>query len=140
VSVGKNVADSQVYRLQELNPTAIIVRSAPQLELLQRASAFITHAGINSVLESLIYGVPTVAIPITADQPGIAARIRRAGVGEMLTPKQLTPERLREMVTRVMSEPSYQLNLKKFQEWIAAHPGIVLAADEIEKVLSSPRH
>jgi UDP:flavonoid glycosyltransferase YjiC (YdhE family) len=138
VSVGKNIADSEVRRLQELNPSAIVVRSAPQLELLQRASAFITHAGMNSVLESLIYGVPTVAIPITADQPGIAARICRAGVGEMLTPKQLNPKRLREMLTRVMSEPSYQLNLKQFQDWIAAHSGIVLAADEIEKVLSSP--
>lgn len=139
VAVGKNVADSDVHRLQELNHSAIVVRSAPQLELLQRASAFITHAGMNSVLESLMYGVPTVAIPITADQPGIAARIRRAGVGEMLTPKQLTPERLRETLTRVMSEPSYQLNLKQFQEWIATHPGIVLAADEIEKALTFAR-
>lgn len=135
VSVGKNIADLEVVSLQELNPTAVVVRSAPQLEILQRASAFITHAGMNSMLESLMYGVPTVAIPITADQPGIAARIRRAGVGEMITPSQLTKERLREMLTLVMNEPSYRLNLKKFQDWIAAHPGVALAADEIEKVL-----
>jgi zeaxanthin glucosyltransferase len=137
-SVGKNIADSEISQLQELNPTAIIVRSAPQLELLQRSSAFITHAGMNSVLESLVYGVPTVAIPITADQPGIAARIRRARIGEMITPRQLTPERLHKTLMRVMNEPSYRLHLKQFQDWIATHPGVVLAADEIEKVLSVP--
>src|SRR5260370_10814277 len=54
---------------------AIIVKRAPQLELLKRASVCITHAGLNTVLESLTQGVPQVAIPVTFDQPGVAARI-----------------------------------------------------------------
>ena len=54
---------------------AIVVQQAPQLELLKRATVCITHAGLNTVLESLAQGVPQVAIPITYDQPGVAARI-----------------------------------------------------------------
>jgi zeaxanthin glucosyltransferase len=45
------------------------------LELLKRATVCITHAGLNTVLESLAQGVPQLAIPITYDQPGVAARI-----------------------------------------------------------------
>ncbi len=138
VSVGQDIANEEIACLQQLHPDAVIVRSAPQLEMLQRAKTFITHAGMNSTLEALMYGVPTVAIPITADQPGIAARIHRAAVGEVITPKQLTLKKLRETLTLVPNNLSYRLNLKKFQDWIAAHPGVVVAADEIEKVLTLP--
>jgi UDP:flavonoid glycosyltransferase YjiC (YdhE family) len=54
---------------------AIIVKRAPQLELLKQTSVCITHAGLNTVLESLAQGVPQVAIPVTYDQPGVAASI-----------------------------------------------------------------
>ena len=41
----------------------------PQLDLIKRASAVITHAGLNTVLESLSEGVPLVCIPLGNDQP-----------------------------------------------------------------------
>ena len=43
----------------------IVEPFAPQLELLGRAALTITHAGLNTALESLAQGVPMVAIPIT---------------------------------------------------------------------------
>jgi len=49
---------------------AIIVSRAPQLDLLKLAAVCVTHAGLNTVLESLTQGVPQVAIPVTFDQPG----------------------------------------------------------------------
>jgi UDP:flavonoid glycosyltransferase YjiC (YdhE family) len=38
--------------------------------------------GLNTALESLAQGVPQVAIPVTYDQPGVAARMmeKRTGV------------------------------------------------------------
>jgi hypothetical protein len=35
----------------------------------------------NTTLEALAEGVPLVALPVTIDQPGVAARIRAKGVG-----------------------------------------------------------
>ena len=61
--------------LSHLPGNPIVVDYAPQLELLKRAALTITHAGMNTTLESLSNAVPMVAIPITNDQPGIAARI-----------------------------------------------------------------
>jgi UDP:flavonoid glycosyltransferase YjiC (YdhE family) len=67
----------------------ITVPFAPQLELLKRAAVCITHAGLNTALESLTNGVPMVAIPITNDQPGVAARVRWTRSGEVVPLKKL---------------------------------------------------
>jgi len=72
LSIGNRLDPDQIGTLPS---NAIVVRQAPQLELLSRASVCITHAGLNTVLEALAQGVPRVAIPITHDQPGVASRI-----------------------------------------------------------------
>lgn len=61
---------------------AIVVNNAPQLELLKKASVCITHGGFNTVLEALTQGVPQIAIPVTNDQPGVAARIEYKKTGK----------------------------------------------------------
>lgn len=38
-------------------------RQVPQLEVLERADLFVTHGGMNSVMESPYFGVPMVVIP-----------------------------------------------------------------------------
>ena len=57
----------------------LVVHFAPQLEILTRAALVITHAGLNTVLESLSEGVPLVALPLGNDQPGVAARLKARG-------------------------------------------------------------
>lgn len=46
------------------------------MEVVKRAAAVITHAGLNTVLESLAAGVPLVTLPLGNDQPGVAARVQ----------------------------------------------------------------
>jgi UDP-glucoronosyl and UDP-glucosyl transferase len=48
----------------------------------------LTHAGANTVLESLSAGVPMIAIPIGFEQPGMAARVAYQGVGEFIEEEQ----------------------------------------------------
>jgi MGT family glycosyltransferase len=50
-------------------PHTLVRPYVPQLAVLQRASVFITHAGSNSVFESLLAGVPMLMLPQGADQP-----------------------------------------------------------------------
>jgi zeaxanthin glucosyltransferase len=70
LSVGNNV---DIDDLGPIPSNALVVSSAPQVELLKRAVLCITHAGLNTALEALAQGVPIVAIPIGYDQPGVAA-------------------------------------------------------------------
>jgi zeaxanthin glucosyltransferase len=130
LSVGKNI------KLDDLRPipsNAIIVSTAPQIELLKRAALCITHAGVNTALEALAQGVPMVAIPIGFDQPGVAARIAYRGVGEFVEVEYLSVERLSELIQRVRKNPSYRDKAHYFQKVIAQTQGLDLAADVIER-------
>jgi len=112
----------------------IVVRSAPQLELLKRAALCITHAGLNTVLEALAQGLPMVAIPIGYDQPGVAARIAYHGVGEFLEIDNLTTQRLSELIAKVDGNPKYHNKARWFQKVLRETRGLDVAADIIERV------
>jgi zeaxanthin glucosyltransferase len=116
---------------------AIIVPYAPQIDLLQRAALTITHAGLNTTLESLTYGVPLVALPITNDQPGVAARIAWSGTGEQLSLKRLSPSRLQQVILRVLSRPTYRHQAHRLQMAIQAAGGATLAADLVEQAIAT---
>jgi MGT family glycosyltransferase len=130
LSVGKNVNPEC---LGSIPSNVIVVPTAPQIELLKRAALCITHAGLNTVLESLAEGVPMVAIPVGYDQPGVAARIAHHGVGEFVDIEDLTVERVRGLIEKVLNSPTYRENARWFQKVIAQSRGLDLAAEAIER-------
>jgi len=132
LSIGNQV-DPQ--RIVSAPKNAIIVQRAPQLELLKLASVCITHAGLNTVLECLAQGVPQVAIPVTFDQPGVAARIAYRKTGVVTSLDKLTPDHLSELVDEVLINPAYRTNAKSLQRKIIAANGLAVAADVVEEAL-----
>jgi MGT family glycosyltransferase len=123
--------------LPELPGNPIVVGYAPQLELLPKAALTITHAGMNTALESLSNAVPMVAIPVTNDQPGVAARIAWTGTGEVIQLKKVSVENLRRAIERVLREDSYKNNALKLQESIKQAGGVSKAADIVEQVVAT---
>ena len=77
-----------------------------------------------------------VALPITNDQPGVAARIAYTRTGEMISIRKLKTEKLRHAIKRVMTDPSYRENARKIQTNIRQHRGAQEAADLIIAVLT----
>jgi MGT family glycosyltransferase len=136
LSIGHHIDFSD---LGVIPSNVIVVRSAPQMELLQKASLCITHAGLNTALESLALGVPMVAIPIAFDQPGVAARIAEHGVGEFVDLADLTPERLLSLVQTVLNDASYRDRASVFQKAIAHTQGLDMAVDILEQAFPSKR-
>jgi MGT family glycosyltransferase len=117
----------------------MVVHYAPQLELLKRASLVVTHAGINTVLESLAQGVPMVALPVANDQPGVAARLKYLGVGEFIPVRRAKASVLRAAIEKVSGEPAYRTNARKYQRQIAALDGVGRAADIVEEAFRTRR-
>jgi MGT family glycosyltransferase len=115
----------------------IVVSFAPQLALLARATLTITHAGLNTALESLSRGLPMVAIPITNDQPGVASRLEWLGAAEVVQPGRLTVARLRTALERVLRDPRYRENAQRRQQEIAQLDGLRRAADIAEQALTT---
>jgi zeaxanthin glucosyltransferase len=103
------------------------------VDLLARASLTITHAGLNTVLDSMTNGVPVVAVPITYEQPAIARRVEWAGAGETIALNRLTPERLRRAARAVLETPRYRAAAQKLSESIRNAGGTARAADIVEQ-------
>lgn len=110
----------------------IVVKAAPQLALLQRASLCITHAGMNTTLESLSHGVPMIAIPITNDQPAVAARIAWTKTGEVVDLNNCNVDKLKTAISQVLVQPVYRQNALKLKAEIEQAGGLKTAADIIE--------
>ena len=122
-------------RLGKLPGDPLVVRFAPQLDILKRAALVITHAGINTVLESLREGVPLVAVPLAHDQPGVAARVKAHGACVVLSRHRLNAVRLRNAVMLVLQDARYREAAKALQKTILPIDGPGRAADIIEQVL-----
>ena len=134
LSVGDGIDPEQMGALPS---NTILVERAPQLELLKRASVCITHAGLNTVLESLAQGVPQVAIPVTVDQPGVAARIAEKKTGLFVPLKKLIASQLSLLLEQVLNEPTYRDNARYFQKVISETNGLSVAADLMEESLGA---
>ena len=66
---------------------------------------FVTHAGLNSVYETLYRGVPVVAIPHKGDQFDHASQLEERGLGLAIDFKILTVDKLYNAILRVIKEP-----------------------------------
>jgi MGT family glycosyltransferase len=132
LSIGDQIDPHQIGKVPS---NAIIVKRAPQLDLLKEASVCITHAGLNTVLESLAQGVPQVAIPVTFDQPGVAARIAEKQTGVVTSLDKLTPNHLSDLLNEVLTNSSYRRNARDLQNAIAEANGLSVAADLVEESL-----
>jgi UDP:flavonoid glycosyltransferase YjiC (YdhE family) len=78
-----------------------------------------------------------VAIPITNDQPGAAARIAWSGTGKFLRLKDLSVPKLRDIIQKVLTQESYKQNAVKLQQAIHRAGGVTRAADIIEQAVST---
>ena len=132
ISLGGGLDPAQMGALSG-NP--IVVRYAPQLEIIKRSAAVITHAGLNTTLESLAEGVPLVCIPLGNDQPGVAARVAARGAGVVISRRELTAQRLERAVRAVLQEEKYAIAARVIQAAIQQVNGLEEAANIIESAL-----
>jgi MGT family glycosyltransferase len=113
----------------------IVAHYVPQLEILLRAALSITHAGTNTVLESLSRAVPMIALPVTDDQPGMAARIRWKRLGTVVPFRRVSVPRLRDSIRAVLADPLVHANVRQIQPSIQAQTSVGRAVDIIESKL-----
>ena len=93
---------------------------------------FISHCGMNSVNESLYFGVPLIMLPQTGEQFGVASRTEELGAGLIL--KDTFPENILRAVKKIFSDVSYRENAQKISEDFKRCPGASGAADKITEV------
>ncbi len=134
VTVGRHI-DPAEFGPQPAN--LHIEQYIPQAAILPHCSLVISHGGSGSVLGALAHGLPSVLIPMGADQPLNAARCADLGLGRMLDPIEATPESVREAVSVVLADPSYRQAAERMRDEIAAMPGPEQAVTLLERLAST---
>lgn len=121
--------------LRELPDDVIAAPFVPQLELLSRVTAFVTHGGGNSVMEAMYHGVPVMIVPYFADQFFQAFVIDRAGAdapGRSVLPEQLAGLDLRAALAALIDRDGpARRNARRIQESYRAHDGGRTVAERI---------
>ncbi len=125
MSIGSRVPATA---LGELPANITVAPVVPQLEVLQRASAFVTHGGMNSVSESLGLGVPMVMVPQMGEQELVSRRVEQLGAGVYLANADVSPERLRQGVRWLLAESRFREQAARIGATLLSAGGTVKAA------------
>lgn len=87
-----------------------IANHIPQLALLPHVSVFISHGGMNSVNESLYYGVPLIVIPQMIEQKFNAYRVRQLQAGLYLRKRDVSVDKLRQLAEKITHDRTFRTN------------------------------
>lgn len=131
VTVGRDVDPAE---LGAQPPHIRVERYRPQAELLPHCSAVVSHAGSGSVIGALAFGVPSVLLPMGADQPLNADRCTALGVGTVLDPVSCTPRQVAAAVATVLNEPAYRTAAERMRDEIATMPDAEHGAELLERL------
>ena len=131
LSVGDNV---NIKAFGELPEQIAVYPRVDQIGVLQEADVFVSHCGMNSVSESLYFGVPLVLLPQTSEQEAVASRTEELGAG--CRPENLTPEGIAEAARRVLEDPSFREKAGSIAADFRACSGPKGAADKIEAMMT----
>lgn len=126
--------EAQVRALEAIGDTRVRA-FVPQLAVLARADAVISHAGANTVMEAIATRTPILALPVAFDHPGAAARVEYAGVGLRASPRFAGVGELSRKLRRLLDEPGFRQRMAPLAEQIAQAGGAPRAADIIETAL-----
>jgi UDP:flavonoid glycosyltransferase YjiC (YdhE family) len=117
-------------------PNVLMLNYAPQLRILERADVVITHGGLNTIREALVFGVPLIVFPSFGEQPMNAGRVVHHGLGVWGNLQSVTVEQARSFIERVVETESFRERAAFFRERCEQLDGAGLAVKMIEALLA----
>ena len=129
MSVGNLVS---IEEFGELPENISVFSHVDQIAVLQQADVFVSHCGMNSVSESLFFGVPLVMQPQTSEQSGVAERVYQLGAGIKLN--QSDADSIINAIERIFADSGYKQNADVISKSFKRCSGAKGAADKIIQV------
>ncbi|XP_068140505.1 UDP-glycosyltransferase UGT5 [Drosophila tropicalis] len=106
------------------SPNILYKKWLPQDDILAhpKIKLFITHAGKGGVSEAQYHGVPMLALPVFADQPGNADKLVDSGYGLKLDLLTIEEDTLTAGIKEILNNPSYAAKLENFSKLYRDRP------------------
>lgn len=123
---------TSVSELGTLPDNISVFPSVDQIAVLQKADVFISHCGMNSVSESLYFGVPLLMLPQTSEQAGVAERVSQLGAGIKLTGTDAAS--VINATEKILADGGYKLHAAEIAAGFRRCSGAKGAADKILQV------
>lgn len=121
-----------IETLEPIPPNVSAAAFQPQLDILGKASLFITHAGTGSVMEAIYFGVPMIAVPQMDEQCLTARRMAELGLGVALDDRdKITVERLKKEIAFVLGSAEIHASMARMQSDMRQNSGCGAAADRL---------
>lgn len=109
MSIGSDIKRSDLGKIPK---NFYVKKYLPQLQILKKADLFLTHGGMNSINESLYYGVPMIIFPQMLEQKANAYRIEELGAGIVYKSK-LTESVYKKYLNIILNNDTYRNNAIK---------------------------
>lgn len=135
MSVGKDINISSLAVPE--NFTVMRYSDIPQLDVLGKCDAFITHGGMNSTHEALFNGIPLIVIPQQSEQAMVSRAVERSGSGIRLNGADITPEILKKSLEKIITDQSFRSNALKIRDSFISAGGPGYAVDVILSFVGS---
>lgn len=110
---------------------ATVASFVDQLDVLPRCSVFVTHGGMNSVMEALHHGVPMVVVPQIPEQVFTAKWLSASQLAVPLDPEVRSPEALREALRTAAGDAAIADKVRAMSRTVRATGGYAAAAAAI---------
>ncbi len=109
----------------------------PQVGVLPRVDAVISHGGNNTVNETLAAGKPLLVMPVGGEQGDNAARVVWLGAGLRAGLNSSSPEEIGGKVRRLMEEPGFRRRTEEIAAELRRIDGTHTAARFVERLAES---
>ena len=106
----------------------------PQREVMPHATVMVGHGGFGTTLLGLASGVPSVVIPLFADQPENARRVAAVGAGIALEGGRAAVGQLSPAVQRVLKDPTYRAGAHRIAGEIRSLPPVEESVPFLEEI------
>ncbi|MYX03006.1 MULTISPECIES: activator-dependent family glycosyltransferase [unclassified Streptomyces] len=130
----------QLAEIGELPDNVRAVDYVPLHALLPTCSALVHHGGGGTRTNALQHGVPQLIVPNWLwDEHDTAHRFAERGAALVTETADLTPERLREQLRLLLSDPSFQAAADEIQKEYLALPSPNATVVELERIAEHGR-
>ncbi|MBL8992996.1 MAG: hypothetical protein JNM63_06615 [Spirochaetia bacterium] len=140
LSAGHLISDVDFDHLIRLaSENFLIRRRVPQLDILQKADLFLSHAGMNSASESLYFGVPLLLYPQMDEQRMVAERVAELGAGLILKEAEVRGMRIAAKAEAILKNSEFRLKAQTIGSELKKAGGAEQGIREILDFLGPPQ-
>jgi UDP:flavonoid glycosyltransferase YjiC (YdhE family) len=137
VTVGEHADPAE---LEPLPPSVHAARWVPQGRVMPHSAAMVHHGGGGTTLAALAAGVPSVVLPLFADQPINALLVESLGAGFALTGGGDEIPRIAEALAAVLEDPRYAAGARRVADEIRELPPVADSVEDLETFAAVPVH